>query len=62
MALRRYGFENDIRGLVRNFGLKVGAVGVIKFENRVRELVDSMTDLADITDALLIARQKIREQ
>ena len=54
--------ENDIRGLVRNFGLKVGAVGVIKFENRIRELVDGMPDLADITDALLIARRKIREQ
>jgi transposase len=54
--------ENDIRGLVRNFGLKVGAVGVIKFESRIRELVDGMPDLADITDALLIARRKIREQ
>jgi len=54
--------ENDIRGLVRNFGLKVGAVGVIKFENRIRELIDGMPDLADITDALLIARRKIREQ
>jgi hypothetical protein len=54
--------ENDIRGLVRNFGLKVGAVGVIKFENRIRELIDDMPDLADITDALLIARRKIREQ
>jgi transposase len=31
--------ENDIRGLLRNFGLKVGAAGVIKFEERVREHV-----------------------
>jgi transposase len=54
--------ESNIRGLVRNLGLKVGAVGVIKFENRIRELVDSMPDLADITDALLIARRRIREQ
>jgi transposase len=54
--------ENDICGLVRNFGLKVGTVGVIKFENRIRELVDSMPDLADITDAPLIARRRIREQ
>jgi transposase len=54
--------ENDIRGLVRNFGLKVGAVGVIKFERRIRELVDGLPDLVDITDALLIVRRKIREQ
>jgi len=27
--------ENDIRGLLRNFGLKVGVVGVIKFEERI---------------------------
>jgi transposase len=25
--------ENDIRGLLRNFGLKVGVVGLIKFED-----------------------------
>jgi transposase len=31
--------ENDVRGLLRNFGLKGGAVGVIKFEERIRELV-----------------------
>lgn len=30
--------ENDIRGLPRNFGLKVGVVGVGKFEERVRDL------------------------
>ena len=27
--------ENDIRGLLRNFGLKVGAIGLGKFEERV---------------------------
>ncbi|BAR63675.1 transposase [Bradyrhizobium diazoefficiens] len=27
--------ENDIRGLLRNFGLKVGIVGVIGFEQRI---------------------------
>ena len=32
--------ENDIRGLLRNFGLKVGAVGTVKFEERIRELVE----------------------
>jgi hypothetical protein len=33
--------ENDLRGTLRNFGLKVGMVGKGKFEARIRELVDS---------------------
>ena len=31
--------ENDLRGSLRNFGLKVGAVGAAGFDRRVRELV-----------------------
>src|SRR5256714_13163003 len=31
--------ENDLRGTLRNFGLKVGMVGTVKFEARIRELV-----------------------
>src|ERR1700730_6063561 len=37
--------ENDIRGLLRNFGLKVGAVGAVKFDERIRELVEGMPEL-----------------
>ena len=40
--------ENDIRGLLRNFGLKVGAVGMIKFEERILELVEGMPELVEI--------------
>ena len=40
--------ENDIRGLLRNFGLKVGIVGTVRFEHRIRELVEGMPDLAEI--------------
>jgi len=54
--------ENDIRGLLRNFGIKVGAVGVIKFEERIRELVVGMPDLAEIIASLLDARQKLRDE
>jgi transposase len=54
--------ENDIRGLLRNFGLKVGAVGAVKFEERIHELVDGMPDLEEITAALLTARKKLREE
>src|SRR4051794_19097714 len=30
--------ENDLRGTLRNFGLKVGMVGMVKFEARIKEL------------------------
>ena len=30
--------ENDLRGTLRNFGLKVGMVGKVKFEGRIKEL------------------------
>ena len=53
--------ENDIRGLLRNFGLKVGAVGVGKFDERIRELVEGMPELVEIMEPLLTARQKLRE-
>ncbi len=33
--------ENDLRGTLRNFGLKVGTVGAVKFEVRIRELVEN---------------------
>ena len=32
--------ENDLRGTLRNFGLKVGIVGKLKFEARIKELVE----------------------
>ena len=53
--------ENDIRGLLRNFGLKVGAVSVVKFDERIRELVEGMPELADIMEPLLISRWQLRE-
>jgi transposase len=31
--------ENALRGTLRNFGLKVGVVGTVRFEARIRELV-----------------------
>src|SRR5947209_19098067 len=32
--------ENDLRGTLRNFGLKVGVVGTVKFEARIKKLVE----------------------
>src|SRR5574338_986410 len=37
--------ENDLRGTLRNFGLKVGMVGTAKFEARIKELVEDLPDL-----------------
>jgi len=54
--------ENDIRGLLRNFGLKVGVVGTAKFEQRIQELVEGLPDLGELMEVLLEARRKLREQ
>jgi transposase len=53
--------ENDIRGLLRNFGFKVGMVGTIRFEGRIRELIEEVPDLAEIIEPLLEARSKLRQ-
>jgi transposase len=42
--------ENDLRGTLRNFGLKVGMVGKVKFEARIRELVETLPDLAVLVE------------
>ena len=54
--------ENDLRGTLRNFGLKVGIVGTAKFEVRIKELVENLPDLAILVEPLLIVRRVLREQ
>ena len=54
--------ENDLRGTLRNFGLKVGMVGTVKFEARIKELVENLPDLAALVEPLLIVRRVLREQ
>jgi len=54
--------ENDLRGTLRNFGLKLGLLGAVKFEDRVRELLADYPDVAAIIEPLLIARRVLREQ
>jgi transposase len=53
--------ENDIRGMLRNFGLKVGVVNAAGFERRTRELIEDMPDLVSIMGPLLTVRKKLRE-
>jgi len=46
--------DNDLRGTLRNFGLKVGVVGKVKFEARIWELVENQPDLAVLVEPLLV--------
>jgi transposase len=54
--------DNDLRGTLRNFGLKVGVVGAARFERRVRELVSDDPLIAAIIVPVLKARAAMREQ
>lgn len=53
--------ENEVRGLIRNFGYHLGKVTAREFEPRVRELITG-TELDLVADALLLARRSLREQ
>jgi transposase len=54
--------ENDLRATLRNFGLKVGTIGTVKYETRIRELLENLPDLAVLVEPLLIVRRVVREQ
>src|SRR5437763_16986794 len=54
--------EADLRGTLRNFGLKVGAVSGSRYEARVRELVEGFPGLAAIAEPLLNVRRVMRQQ
>lgn len=54
--------ENDLRGTLRNFGLRVGVVSAGHFEGRVRELVVGHPPLEAIVAPLLAVRRVLREQ
>src|SRR5215472_5719799 len=54
--------DNDLRGTLRNFGLKVGIAGQAKFEARIEELVEDLPDLAVLVESLLVVRRVLREQ
>jgi transposase len=55
-------FENDLRATLRKFGFKVGVVGAVKFEARIKELVENLPDLTVLVEPLLIVRRVIRGQ
>jgi transposase len=54
--------DNDLRGTLCNFGLKVGMVGATRFEARIKELIENSPDLAVLIEPLLVVRRVLREQ
>jgi len=56
LQVKRHDVEMSIRGILRGFGLKVGATTPRRFEARVRELVADHATLATVAAALLSAR------
>lgn len=52
--------ENEVRGVLRPFGLKVGHVSAGEFEARARELCEGWARLLMCIDALLWARRSAR--
>ena len=54
--------DNDLRGTLRNFGLKVGIVGTLKFETRIKKVVENLPDLVVLVEPLLVVRRVLREQ
>ena len=54
--------ELSLRGLLRNFGLKVGAVSRGRFEARVRELACGNPMLEAATDPMLRSRASLRQE
>lgn len=54
--------ENSIRGLLRNFGLKVGVVSRAQYEARILELIEDVPSLRVIIEPMLVVRRVVREQ
>lgn len=54
--------ENNLRGILRNFGLKVGQVTRLRFEQRVTELLESSPNLAMTVVPLLRVRRVLLDQ
>jgi transposase len=54
--------EMSLRGLLRNFGLKVGAISRGQFEHRIRELALGNLMLETATEPMLRARASLRRE
>lgn len=54
--------EMSLRGLLRNFGLKVGAISRGRFEHRIQELTTGNAMLEAATEPMLRARAALRQE
>lgn len=54
--------ELSLRGLLRNFGLKLGTISKGRFEARIRELVDGNAMLEAAAGPMLRARTSLRKE
>lgn len=54
--------EMSLRGLLRNFGLKVGSISHGRFEQRIRELTTGNPMLEAATEPMLRARSSLRHE
>lgn len=54
--------EMSLRGLFRNFGLKVGTISRGRFEQRIRELTASNPILETATEPMLRTRASLRQE
>jgi transposase len=54
--------ELSLRGMLRNFGLKVGRTTARSFDGRIQELVSGQSSLQMIADALLKVRAVLRQE
>lgn len=54
--------EMSLRGLLRNFGLKVGAISRGRFDSRIRELAGGNAMLEAATTPMLRARASLRQE
>ena len=56
------GIELSIRGLLRNFGLKMGKIAKGRFEERIRELVEGNPMLNAAANPILASRRVLRKE
>jgi transposase len=59
---KRIAIDNEIRGTLKAFGLKLGPVTVASFEARVLELLASRSRLLGMVKPMLTARTALRQQ
>jgi transposase len=54
--------ECSVRGVLRGFGLKVGAVSRGRFDRRIRELVDGQAMLETVIGSMLTVRSALQQE